>query len=287
MRARAMHAGLAAFAGMTLLAATPALGAEPMPAAQQNALVRKYCAVCHTDRANNGGLSLEHFDAGSAAPSLAAMMLSKLTGGVPLETVRAISRDAGAAQFVRERVRSGAMNAAGIPQPDEATMDSLIRAFAAQSAGAAEWWVDRRGDGRRDAKVTASILREAPANENRAAEAYRLIVGCNAATGAGYLQLAWSPVARNGSVTVSVDGKAAKEYRVEGSETMGNGSGKVLEGLAALMLEETGRGGRGLGFPSESLLIRDLFPGESVTFPFAPLPAEAKRALRACFPGSI
>jgi hypothetical protein len=33
------------------------------PAAQQNALVQRYCAVCHTDAAKNGGLSLEHFDA--------------------------------------------------------------------------------------------------------------------------------------------------------------------------------------------------------------------------------
>jgi len=65
--------------------ATPAPAAELMPSAQQNALVQKYCAVCHTDAAKNGGLSLEHFDAALAPPSLTAMLLSKLTGGVLLK----------------------------------------------------------------------------------------------------------------------------------------------------------------------------------------------------------
>ncbi len=52
-----------------------------MPAAEQNALVKKYCAVCHTDAVRNGGLSLEHYDAAKRDPALAAMMLSKLNGG--------------------------------------------------------------------------------------------------------------------------------------------------------------------------------------------------------------
>ena len=52
-----------------------------MPAAEQNALVKKYCAVCHTDTAKNGGLSLEHYDAAKRDPGLAAMVLSKLNNG--------------------------------------------------------------------------------------------------------------------------------------------------------------------------------------------------------------
>src|SRR4051812_3861541 len=81
--------------------------AELMPAAEQNLLVQKYCAVCHTDAAKNGGLSLEHYDAAQVNPPLAAMLLSKL--------------------------RSGAMGAAGLKVPDSATSDRWIAATAVQA----------------------------------------------------------------------------------------------------------------------------------------------------------
>src|SRR5262249_49452564 len=55
--------------------------AELMPVVQQNALVQKYCAVCHDDVHRNGGLSLQHFEASNVDPSLAAMMVSKLKTG--------------------------------------------------------------------------------------------------------------------------------------------------------------------------------------------------------------
>src|SRR5664279_3734537 len=126
--------------------ATPAPAAELMPAAQQNALVQQYCAVCHTDASKNGGLSLEHFDAAQAPPSLTAMLLSKLTGGVLLKTTREASSNASAAALVDRKMRSGAMAAAGIPIPDKATIDALIQAFAAESAGAMDWTVERRKD---------------------------------------------------------------------------------------------------------------------------------------------
>lgn len=60
------------------MAVSVAGAVELMPTTQQNALVQKYCAVCHTDAAMNGGLSLEHFDAANASPSLTAMLVSKL-----------------------------------------------------------------------------------------------------------------------------------------------------------------------------------------------------------------
>ena len=124
--------------------AVPAAAAEVMPAARQNALIQKYCAVCHTDAANNGGLSLERFDAAQAAPSLAAMLLSKLTSGVSLETVREASSNAGAAALVDRKMKSGAMGAAGIPIPDKSAMDALLQALAMESAGATEWTVEHR-----------------------------------------------------------------------------------------------------------------------------------------------
>lgn len=269
---------------------TPAPAAELMRPAQQNALVQKYCAVCHTDVAKNGGLSLEHFDAAQAAPSLTAMLLSKLTGGVLLNTARDAASNTSAAAFIDKKMRSGAIAAAGIPIPDKATIDALIHAFAVESAGAMDWTVERSKDvAGRTPMLTASILREVPSRKNAGeAEVYRLIASCNSATQEGEVQLAWSPVAQSGSLAASVDGNAAAQYRVEGSEKMGNGSGLVLHGLASLALAET-KGGvsrTGLPFPAESLTISDLFPGEAVTFSFANLPKDARQEFNACFPGA-
>jgi hypothetical protein len=173
-----------------VLAAVRASGAESlMPVDRQNALVEKYCAVCHTDPPANGGLSLQGFDAAQAPPSLIAMMLSKLTGGVPLAVARAVSSDAAAAALVDKRMKSGAMGAAGIPIPDKAIIESLIHAFAVESAGATEWNVERRGGA-----LTASTAREATSPYNNdEAEVYRVIASCKEATREGFLQCLGRP----------------------------------------------------------------------------------------------
>src|SRR3954467_13707867 len=95
--------------------AISAPAAELMPPAQQNSLVHKYCAVCHTDAAKNGGLSLEHYDAAQVDPPLAAMLFSKL--------------------------RNGAMGAAGLGIPDSATRDAWMAATATQAEQAKNWIV--------------------------------------------------------------------------------------------------------------------------------------------------
>ena len=110
-----------------ILAATTLQAADLMPHAQQTALVMKYCAVCHTDAARNGGLTLQHFDASKLDPGLAAMLVSKL--------------------------RTGAMGASGIPRPDESITQALTAALAAESAGANQWT---------DTEQTAAIVRESP-----------------------------------------------------------------------------------------------------------------------------
>jgi len=183
-------------------------------------------------------------------------------------------------------MKSGAMGAAGIPIPEKGTIDALIHAFAVESAGAMNWTVERSKETAAP-MLTASILREAPSARNVGeAEVYRLIVSCDSATQAGEMQLAWSPVAQSGTLAASVDGATAAQYRVEGSEKMGNGSGVVLHGLAALTLAEGKHGvsRTGFPFPSESLTISDLFPGETVTFSFANLPKDARQEFGACFP---
>src|SRR5438552_4720599 len=114
-----------------------AVAADDLSPAQQNALVQKYCAVCHTDAANNGGLSLAHYDAARADPALAAMLLSKL--------------------------RNGAMGAAGLGIPDEQTRDAWVAATAAQAARAGEWSVIRAARPLSNgAMLTASIVRTVP-----------------------------------------------------------------------------------------------------------------------------
>src|SRR5438270_4567986 len=90
-----------------------------MPAAEQNALVRQYCAVCHTDAAMNGGLSLQHYNAAKRDPALAAMILSKLN--------------------------NGAMGAAGNGVPDKVAQQAWLASTTEQAAGAKEWLVSREG----------------------------------------------------------------------------------------------------------------------------------------------
>ena len=135
--ARCFRSALLAVTG-AVLSATPVSAAELMPPAQQNALVHKYCTVCHTDAAKNGGLSLEHFDVAQAPPSLTAMLLSKLTSGVLLKTVKESPSNPTAAAFVDQKMKAGAMGAAGIPIPDKAVIDALIHALAVESQGATE-----------------------------------------------------------------------------------------------------------------------------------------------------
>ncbi len=194
---------------VVLIMTVPALRAEMMPAAQQTALVQKYCAVCHTDAARNGGLSLEHYDAAEANPQLAAMLLSKL--------------------------RNGAMGAAGLRVPDKPTQQAWIAATTAQAEGAGNWSVMRADSG-----LTASIVRDvAPRKKGEDAPLYRLTMSCDRG-----IQLTWSPAPQtNRTFTVSADG-AVVSQRLEGQEHMGNGqagasgraSAKVTAPLAEKML---------------------------------------------------
>ena len=177
-----------------------------MPIAQQNELVARYCAACHTDAARNGGLSLQHFDAARVDPSLAAMLLSKMRGG--------------------------AFGAAGLPIPDENTRTAWMNALASQAVDSHEWSVTRSDDG----LVTAAILREIPPGlASPAPSLYRLVVSCVGATHQGSIQLSWSPSPRTGTLAVSVDGNPASYVPVEGREKMGNGAA-ITTGPAAVVL---------------------------------------------------
>ena len=80
--ARAVLVAVSLTAVLSLSSTVRAEEAKPpgsCRAAQQNSVVRKYCASCHSDALMYGGLSLEHFDAAHPEPSVAAMLVSKLT----------------------------------------------------------------------------------------------------------------------------------------------------------------------------------------------------------------
>lgn len=238
-----LMAGFAAVCGPTWAA---------MPAAEQNALVTKYCAVCHTDAAMNGGLSLQHYDAARRDPALAAMILSKLN--------------------------NGAMGAAGNGVPDKAAQRSWIDSTREQAEGAKQWFVSRE-----DGVVSVSMVREVPPRKPRSTDIpmYRLRAACNTETGVGEMQLTWSPEPQiERTMSASVDGKAAVEYKIEGNESMGNGS-TVQSGGASVLLS-SGKGGR-LGLANQSMKIGEVFPGETIEFPFSDLDPKARAQLGKCF----
>ena len=149
---------------------------------------------------------------------------------------------------------------------------------AKQAAGASDWFVSRE-----DGFFTASIVRTVPARREGSADAplYRLLMGCNSSTGVGEMQLTWSPEPQTGvTMTASADGGPLVGYKVEGRESMGNGA-KVQTGRASVHLSN-GKGGK-IGLPSHSLTIRDLFPGETVAFPFSGLDQKVHAELLKCF----
>jgi hypothetical protein len=147
-----------------------------------------------------------------------------------------------------------------------------------QAAGATEWFVSRE-----DRLVAASIVREVPPRKPGSTEvpAYRLRIACNASTGIGEMQLTWSPQPQTGrTIVAAVDGNSIVEYKLEGRESMGNG-GTAQSGHASVLLSN-GKSGK-LSFPDKTLAIRELFPGETVVFPFSELDRKAHAELLKCF----
>ena len=236
-----------------LLAVPAAVAGAGMSVAQQNELVRKYCAVCHDDAHVNGGLSLERFDAAHPDPGVAAMLVSKL--------------------------KAKAMGAAGLPLPDQATQDALETVLRAESAGAHDWTIGRpQSPTAKGRELSASIVRELPSSANGGEpDLYRLILTCDLNTRRGSMELAWSPgVPPRGQVmSAAADATAPKTYKIEGSEKLFPGT-TGTSGTGATLLAT-------MPLPVHELRVSDVFPGETVVFPIDALPETIRRELGSCF----
>jgi hypothetical protein len=218
----------------------------PMPVVQQNALVGKYCAVCHTDAIPNGGLSLQHFDAARPDPGLMAMIVSKL--------------------------KSKALGASGQPLPDKVTQDLFQSTLAVESFGAETWVVGHEG-----AILTANVVAATPSTKSDGdPDLFRLRLICHTDTHQGGMQMAWSPgVPKSGQlISAAVDGGTPVTYKIEGVEKMGNGqAGESGPGSVQL----------GLALPARQLAVSNTFGDETVLFPFDGLSESARRGLAVCF----
>ena len=224
-----------------------ALASEALSVPEQNALVQKYCGVCHYDAHPNGGLSLQHFDAASPDPGVVAMLVSKM--------------------------KTGAFGAAGVKPRDAKAEEALLAALSPKTAGAEQWTVTR------DAQtVTAGIVREVRSSDPKVPEpdSYRLVLTCDSRSHQGVMQITWSPaVPMNGTeMTVTADTGAPATYKVQGTEKMGNGA-DGSSGPGAVPLNGP--------IPQQSLTIRGAFPNETVVFPFTDLPGAARSELANCF----
>jgi hypothetical protein len=281
---------------VVILAGVAAVRAEAagdiMPASQQRGLVQKYCAACHDDARMVGGLSLEHFDASRANPAVAAMMLSKLTNGLTLQTVRAADTDAAARTLLDKELKTSAIFAAGVPPPDIDTLHRWISALSAEATGATEWTTSNVAEGGNEpSTLIASVVKEFPSPKDASkADIYRLTLTCRTATHEAEMTLTWAPgdLIKDQEVSAAVDGKDPVIYKVETKQWMGTNN-HPTSGAGALVLYST-RGTAAAPVSSAPLSVKTLTVNHvlqdgAVAFPLAGLRSADRQALWTCFAG--
>jgi hypothetical protein len=231
-----------------------------MPLAEQDALVKTYCVGCHNDTRLIGGMSLEHFDPAHPDPSIAGMMVSKL--------------------------KYGAMGAAGIQMPDSATISALMEALAARAIGAeiatGGWALKSNASPLPPPPpptITASIQREgsSPTNATQST-AYQLTLTCVKTPDTSNAGIASASHLAKMQLTADRAmpgaGSVSLTYDVDG--TPGGPS------IRYVTQQNSGSATFVIPLPSRTLTIRNLFPGETVTFPFDGLNRELRRVLSTC-----
>ncbi len=242
-----------------LFAVTALAAAADLPPSEENAIVKRYCAGCHSDKLNYGLMTLEHFDGAHVDPSLAAMLLSKITNGHTAKDVN-FADDAA----VRALMQRSAMGAAGLKTPDDATQVAFARSLAAQAGNASHWNVVDENH-----NFTASILREKPRNDG-STDSYRLTISC-AGSGAGEVKLAWANSASKDGTLMAVrrDDAPASTHTIDGNHIQGDG------GIGATVLK--------IPLPGHSLTVSNIFGEGDVEFSFDSLSANARNRLATCF----
>jgi hypothetical protein len=260
------------FAAGCLCSSGVSNAAELMGAAQETAVVHKYCGSCHSDALMYGGLSVQHFDAARPDPTLTAMLLSKITNGhTPKDVSAADSPE------VLKMMKASAMGAGDQGVPDEKSQVMFSRTLALQSAGAYDWNITRENTGASaaDRTLVASILREKPSLKYPGVtDSYRLIVRCRMDTRQGEIKVAWAnaPAGEGQMMSVAVDSAEAFQHKVEGGRAQGNGN----NGPGATVLR--------IPLPTQSLTVSNLFGDGNLVFPFSALSPAARRDLAVCFP---
>jgi len=214
--------------------------------AQQDAMIKKHCVICHNDVLLVGGMSLEHVDPANPNPAIAGMMAGKIDGG--------------------------AMGAAGIEKPEPAVSAALSRALRAKSVGAEAatgGWAMRvdplvatmkvKGSSTSGAQQSATYTLSMTCSKNSEMSSHILLSISHPAT----MHLtADRPMPEAGSLSFS--------YEVDGAPTRQNFD----------------RANFVLPLPARTLTIRNVFPGESVTFTFDGLNPEFRRIFSTCLPST-
>lgn len=177
-------------------------------------------------------------------------------------------------------MNTGAMLAAGIKAPDRATQDALVHALSAEAAGSRDWFVRRTQDPATKAPLlTAGIVAEVPSARPGRVGMYRLLLTCRPATHEASMQLSWSPASAPAGriMSISIDGAPPFTRTIEAGEKMFQGAVGTM-GTGAVILPPP--------FPSQTLTIDNLFPGETVVFPLASLDESLLQTFSTCSGGS-
>jgi hypothetical protein len=226
-----------------------------------------------------GGLALPAAVAGDRMPAAQQNELvakycaschddAKIVGGLTLQRFDAAHVTPSLAAMMASKLKGGALGASGLrPLPDRATENELTSALSAEGATAMEWTVESAPDPKTQAPIlTASILQEAPVSQDpKNPDLYRLKLTCRTDTHEGEMQVAWAPrdVPQSGAmVSAAVDGQPPTTHKAP-----------YYEGNVKLELP----------MPARTLTIGNVFPNQTVVFPFERLTEEARQALGSCF----
>jgi hypothetical protein len=181
------------------------------------------------------------------------------------------------------KLQTGAIGAAGKPEPDKATIAAWIAATATEVSGADRWIVSQGEKPSTKAPVSrASIVQTVPSPTTPAQpDLWRLTVSCSASTHEGEIKLFWSPGGpeRDQEMVAAIDGNGEFKFRADGTERMGTG-GTTNSGSLVLFATAPKFG---MALPAKTLTMSNLIDNETVAFPFADLPQPARQALSPCF----